>query len=320
MSGGLLQMSGIVVDFVHRVPHLPSPGEEVEAVDTVITAGGGFNAMVAAKRFGIAVSYGGALGTGALADIARTQLRDHHIPALMEGQASIDQGSCVVLVDPRGERSFISRHGAERRIDPASLDRVPVAEFDWVLLSGYSLYKEHSARAFVPWLARLPRGRHFFFDPGPMVAAIPEAHLDAALARADWVSANAREARSLTGLADPAAAARRLSQGRQGALVRCGAEGCWLATPGNGVQHIDGFAVETVDTTGAGDTHDGAFIASSQHGYMPHDAAVLANAAAAISTTRHGPVAAPGLEETLAFLRARRVDVKRRATDRRVEQ
>ena len=62
MSGSLLQLSGIVVDLVHRVDHLPAPGEEVETSEFRMTAGGGFNAMAAARRMGVHVSYGGMLG------------------------------------------------------------------------------------------------------------------------------------------------------------------------------------------------------------------------------------------------------------------
>ncbi|WP_373504547.1 PfkB family carbohydrate kinase, partial [Aestuariivirga sp.] len=86
-----------------------------------------------------------------------------------------------------------------------------------------------------------------------------------------------------------------------GALVRCGADGCWLAHGGH-VRHIDGFKVDTIDTNGAGDTHDGAFIAALMAGETPVDAAVLANAAAALSTTRFGPATSPDLAETRRFL------------------
>ena len=69
MSGpALLQLSRVVIDLVHRVARLPALGEDVEATDVIVTAGGGFNAMVAARRFGIDVAYGGPIGTGAFAD------------------------------------------------------------------------------------------------------------------------------------------------------------------------------------------------------------------------------------------------------------
>jgi sugar/nucleoside kinase (ribokinase family) len=124
--------------------------------------------------------------------------------------------------------------------------------------------------------------------------------------RADWVSANADEARVLTRETDAATAAARLSMGREGALVRQGRDGCWLACDGKTL-HVPGFAVATIDTNGAGDTHDGVFIAALILGHGAGDAAMIANAAAAISTTRVGPATAPDLTETRRFLAARGV-------------
>jgi sugar/nucleoside kinase (ribokinase family) len=302
MKRGLLQMSGVVVDLVYSVDRLPDLGGEVEATAAIVTAGGGFNALAAAKRLGARVAYGGALGAGTFADIARDALAAEDIPVLQRRRAAIDQGVCVVLVDSDGERTFVSHHGAERRVDPDELERIRAADFDAVLLSGYSLYHPAAAADMAAWLKGLPRGPRFVFDPGPMVSRTPKEHLAVALERADWVSANQSEAEALTGIADPGQAAQALSASREGALVRIGRSGCWLATPDRGAEHIAGFTVESIDTTGAGDAHVGAFVAALLGGAQPHAAATFANAAAAISTTRRGPARAPGLAEVQAFL------------------
>jgi sugar/nucleoside kinase (ribokinase family) len=309
MTGGLLQMSGIVVDFVHRVERLPAPGEEVEAHATQLIAGGGFNAMVAARRLGADVAYGGAFGVGPFAELARAALAAEGIPVLQRGRAKIDQGVCVVLVDASGERSFISHHGAERALTAADLAAIPATDYDWILLSGYSLYHPLSASAFESWLNALPRGPRLLFDPGPVVDGIDKSRLARALARANWVSANRREAEALTGRHDAAQAAAALAVGREGALVRDNAAGCWLACRGGAPEHIAGFAVDSIDTTGAGDTHDGSFIAASLGGWRPRASAILANAAAAISVTRVGPATAPTLSEVFNFLETRGVNL-----------
>ncbi len=301
MSGGLLQMSGIVVDFAHRVERLPTSGEEVGSEVALLAAGGGFNAMAAARRLGAEVAYGGALGTGPFADIARAALADEGITALQTRAREIDQGVCLVLIEPSGERSFVSHHGAERAACADDLAAIPAADFDWILLSGYALYHPLSADVYGDWLKALPRGPRLLFDPGPVVADIAPARLAVALARADWVSANRREAEILTGRSEPARATEALASGREGVLVRDGAAGCWVTSEG-GVEHIDGFSVPAKDTTGAGDAHDGAFIAAWLAGRTPAAAARFANAAAAISVTRSGPATAPRRTEVLQFL------------------
>jgi sugar/nucleoside kinase (ribokinase family) len=66
---------------------------------------------------------------------------------------------------------------------------------------------------------------------------------------------------------------------------------------------VPGFVVESVDTNGAGDCHVGAFAARLALGRPPLEAALWANAAAAMSVTKHGPATGPTLLELEAFLR-----------------
>jgi sugar/nucleoside kinase (ribokinase family) len=125
--------------------------------------------------------------------------------------------------------------------------------------------------------------------------------------RADWWAGNAAEATALTGEATPEAAARALARrtGRDGVLVRTGPDGCLLAGPGaggDGVVRVPGFPAAAVDTTGAGDTHTGVFLAALAAGADPAAAARRANAAAAISVTRLGPATAPTAAELDRFL------------------
>jgi sugar/nucleoside kinase (ribokinase family) len=64
--------------------------------------------------------------------------------------------------------------------------------------------------------------------------------------------------------------------------------------------------VEAVDTTGAGDTHAGVFIAALADGLSPARAAARANAAAAYSVTRPGPATSPARAALDAWLADRR--------------
>jgi len=299
---GLLQMTGVVVDILQKVERLPLPGEEVAALASRVGAGGGFNALSAAKRAGADVAYGGMLGQGVFAEVARAALAAEGVEALQTRAAEVDQGYCVVLVERGGERAYVYSPGAERTACAADLAALPVEAFAWVLLGGYAA-PEAGEDVFGDWLAALPRKTLLMFDPTPLALRLAPARLAPALARADWVSANAVEARALTGL-DPPRAAEALAQGRAGAIVRDGLSGCWLGLGGPAIR-VAGFPVEAVDATGAGDTHNGAFIAARLAGKTPLEAARFANAAAALSVLRLGAATAPSLAETLGFLGAR---------------
>jgi sugar/nucleoside kinase (ribokinase family) len=275
-----------------------------------MTAGGGFNVMLAAVRQGLPVRYAGAHGSGPLAALARAALADAGIEVLQQPTEGLDTGFVISLVEADGERTFITSPGAEATMTDDGLAGVRATARDAVYLSGYGLMYPGNQRALLGWLAGLDRPAVVFFDPGPLAASIPAAVLDRVMRRADWLTCNAREAAALTSRTDPAEALSVLTGARRpepagrprGVLVRMGQDGCLLGQPGARPVHVPGFGVEAIDTSGAGDTHTGTFIAALAHGNGAADAARTANAAAALSVTRRGPATAPTASELARFL------------------
>ncbi len=300
----LLQLSGAVIDLIYRVEALPERGEEARVLGSSLSPGGGYNAMIAAKRAGMAVAYAGSHGAGPFSEVLRRSLQLEGIAPLLPPVLNEDQGLCTVLVDAEGERTFITRDGAERAVTAADLKALETEPEDWWLLSGYGLASAPSREALEDWLRSSSPGLRLVFDPSPLVAEIPSELLGLALSRASWISSNRREAEAVTGGTRPEGvvqALQELSAGG-GAVLRCGEEGCWLATAEAAPRHLPAFAVDAIDSNGAGDTHIGSFIAALSAGAAPLEAARFANAAAALSTTREGPANAPEAAETRAFL------------------
>ena len=299
----LVQLSGVIVDHIYWVEAVPRAGEEAIVRRAVLCAGGGFNAMVAARRAGMAVAYAGTLGTGPFAEIVAAALVDEGIGTLRPRLAGQDQGCCTCLIDRAGERTFVAASGADGIVTAADLAALSIGAGDWCLLSGYALGYRDSRTALTEWLEARAGKVNLVFDPSPLVAQIPDRSRDAALSAATWVSANCAEATALTGCADPEAAAATLAQGRSGgAVVRDGANGCFLATADSPPRHIPGHPVRAVDTNGAGDTHIGAFIATLAETGDSSRATRFANIAAALSTTQEGPSTAPTKADVLSVL------------------
>jgi sugar/nucleoside kinase (ribokinase family) len=299
----LLHLGNVVVDVVLNVPALPEPGGDVFATGAQTAAGGGFNVMAAAARQGLAVAYGGVIGTGPFAALATTACAAEGIDMLQPAKPDLDTGLVISVVDASGERTFLTSRGAEATLTAADLDPVRPYPGDAVYLSGYGLAHPSNAAALLGWLGGLD-GNVVAFDPGPLAGALPGDVLAPVLARADWVTCNARESTLLTGAADPGDALRVLTGKlpRAGVLVRTGPDGCLLGRRGSGVEHVPGFSVEAVDTNGAGDTHTGAFLAALSAGALPGEAVRRANAAAALSVTRRGPATGPSKAELDRFL------------------
>jgi sugar/nucleoside kinase (ribokinase family) len=309
----LLFAGEAIVDVVLRVPALPARGGDMLADSAPgaggVTAGGGFNVMAAAARHGLPVTYAGGHGTGPWGNLIRAALAAEGIEVLRAADAGRDTGFDVALVEPDGERTFVTRLGAETVRGPAAWAAVTAGPGDAVYVSGYGLAAPQAGPALGRWAAALPPGVLLFFDPGPLAGELPAALLGPVLARCDWISANEREGAILAGPAEPplspAESARRLlgRGGRAGVLVRAGADGCYLAPRGPGaVTRVPSPAVSAVDTTGAGDAHAGVFLAALADRLAPPAAAARANAAAALAVTRNGPATAPTRAELDAWL------------------
>ena len=303
----LLHMGGAVVDFVYRISTLPESGGESVARSFETLAGGGFNMMAAAAASGMAVAYGGQHGTGPYGDLIRTALSDRGITLIQPPNSRLDSGTCVVLVTADAERTFISWPGAEGTMERGQLEGIRPGKDDWVFVSGYTLSYAGSGPALADWIASLPADTPVVFDPSPLVGDIPEDRLSAVLRRADWLSCNLAEAATITGGGDTAGQADALIEVHcpkaGGVVLRAGSDGSLIKLRGGDLQSLPAFAIDAVDTNGAGDTHIGAFVAALSRGAKPADAARYANAAAAISVTRHGGASAPDRSEIEAFLR-----------------
>lgn len=284
-----------MVDVVLKIEALPLRGLDSVASERLVTTGGGFNAMSAAARQGMDVAYVGQLGTGVFADIARDALRGESIDVAIHTPEARDLGFCIVLVDQEGERTFVTSPGAEGSMTALDLATVVMEDGDYASLSGYNLVYPEIREATMQWLDQLSDGVLVCFDPGPRVLDIPESTLREVLARADWLLCNLSEASSLTGETLATRCAERLltMSGRRGVVVRTGAKGCVGARRGEKLVAVAGVEVRVVDTNGAGDVHNGVFLAETARGSSFVEALQRANVAASIAIGRFGPATCP---------------------------
>jgi len=307
MGGRLVSVGSIVADIRLDVPHLPVRGGDVIGSAATVTAGGGFNILCAAARQGMPTLFAGWHGTGSYGDCIRAAFAREGIATLHPPATGGDSGFCLVMVEPDGERTFVSSPGVEARLGRRRLSDVPLAAGDTVFVSGYDLCYPDLGPAIAAWAAGMPRGVRLVVDPGPLAGAIPDAILRDIVPQASIVTMNRREAGLLTGVTEAGAVWPKLRPRlRPDALLvlRDGALGAWLFRGDHAVPMlIPSPPVTMIDSTGAGDTHTGVLIAALVQGQDPIAAMRRANAAAAISVTRRGPAVAPGRDELDQFLR-----------------
>ncbi|TWT32228.1 Ribokinase [Posidoniimonas corsicana] len=285
-------------DLTVRLPRLPSPGETVLGGQLMTAAGGkGANQAVAAARAGGEVTFLGRVGRDAYGAAALDGLRAEGIDV---GRVVVDDeapsGVALIFVGAEGENMIAVAGGANERLTPADLDaaRGCFAQADVVLL------QLETPLAAVEHAVRLAaeEGVRVILNPAP-AQPLP----DDLLAGVAVLTPNEHELALLSGrkVADETAladAARALRDGgARAVVVTLGDRGVWLASD-DADSLVPTQPVAAVDTVGAGDAFNGALAVAISEGRPLADAVRFANAAAAVSVTRHGAQpSAPTREE-----------------------
>ena len=298
----LFVLDSVMVDVTVRVARLPARGSDTRASTSLVATGGGFNVASAAARHGLAAVYAGRPGRGPLSEVAAASLRTERVDAPVEPDAEHDAGFCLVLVDDQGERTFVTVTGAELTLRRADLDALALRAGDFLYVSGYNLVYPEIGATVADWLATVRDDVTVAVDPGARVGEIPAGLLDAALSRCDWLLCNETEAAQLAAGATPEQLCGALNA-RAGVVVHDGAAGCVVAASGVPATRVSGLSVDVVDTNGAGDAHNGVFLAELARGRDPVSAAWRANGAAALAIGRLGPATAPTRDELSAWFR-----------------
>lgn len=315
----LFTVGSILADIRLAVPHLPARGGDVIGAEAALSAGGGFNILAAAARQGMDCVFAGRHGTGPYGARIRADLAAEGIHALLPPAAESDSGFCLVMVEPDGERTFVSAPGVEAALGGRRFADLDLRPGDTVFASGYDLAYPELGPAVAAWMEGLPRSIRCVIDPGPLAAEIPPAVMARVMPRATVWSMNRREAALLAGTAEVPLLRARLQPGLAPdalLILRDGAAGAWLSESAESPPvHVPAPAVRMVDSTGAGDSHAGVLIAALAAGLSPVAAVARANAAAALSVTRPGPATAPDKDELDQFLAGMTVPAERSAAE-----
>ena len=247
-AGRVVLMGQILVDLAVRGEALPAPGGDVWASDEGMHVGGGFNALVAARRMGAQAVSLSPIGQGPYSLLIQQALQRAEITDAGPRIDGIDNGFCIAFTDQSGERTFISTRGAETRT-PANAWADFTATMrpgDVLYIDGYLMDHPANRQAAQAALEALPEGVQVILDVSPVIG-IPQG----LPARDVIVSMNHREAQQIInqsaerGLGQGQELSQWCGQAREAGLVaslvasllgrpvvvRAGAEGAYFARP-----------------------------------------------------------------------------------------
>lgn len=284
-----------VLDRIWYLAELPREGGKYVAKNyTEVGGGPAATAAVAAAKLGAAVDFIGRVGDDETGNTLLTELASLGVNTrytrVVNGARS---SQSAVLVDGYGERIITNYPSPDLPADANWLTGIDFSQWDAVLAD--VRWHEGAKRAFT--LARQAG------VPTLLDADVTPQAIDDLVALSDHAAFSAPGLQRLTGLDAPAAALKKAQTLTNGHVyVTQGKEGCFWLEAGK-LLHQPGFAVDVMDTTGAGDVFHGALAVTLAQKMATAEAVRFASAVAALKCTRPGGRAGiPDCEQTRSFL------------------
>jgi len=282
------------LDFVVRAAHIPAPGETVMGHSVQSFAGGkGANQAVACARAGaVRTEMVLALGRDSHAHVLQNSLQSAGVGLHIHSCAEQTTGTAFICVADNAENAITVASGANDSLKAEHLP--PLAGFSHLLMQLETPLATVAASA----AAAKAAGLTVVLNAAPARPLAPDL-----LALIDILIVNEGELRSLAPKAGSIAQAMQalpcaavvVTLGPQGSAARFGSQ--WFFQPG--------FAVQALDTTGAGDIFCGMLVAQLSQGQPAAQALRQASAAAALACTAMGAQASvPTQAAVAAFLQS----------------
>lgn len=275
-------------DLVFGVERHPKPDEKIFA-ERFQACGGGpaANAAVAAARLGARCAFAGYLGNDLYGLKHLAEFEDSGVFTDLVATGDAPTPLSAILVKPDGRRTVINFKGDTA---PLAADAIDVDRYRPRVI----LFDGHQPDISGALVEKARRGGALtVLDAGSLNPGT-----ERLVRQVDYVVASEAFASSFSGQGDPDVSAERIHQTGAAAVITLGADGVVWRT-GQGAGRLPAFAVDVLDTTGAGDTFHGAFAAALAQGAPWLELLHFASAAAALCCCRLG--ARPGIPSASAL-------------------
>lgn len=270
------------VDIVVTVPELLSSGGDVTGTLKQITVGGcAFNVLGAISHSKQNADLFVPIGKGQYATLVRQKLSELNIPILLPTKDG-DNGWDICLIEPNGERSFLTIQGVEQNWQRDWFKQLNWEDYQYVYLSGYEMENIAAANEILAGLSRAPKNIQILFDASPRVKHIPQNTINRLMSMNVIINCNKDEINVLekknSSIENKVKSIYH--QTHHPIIVTLGSEGTYYYD-GDTSEVIPAKKAKVVNTIGAGDTHCGALIAALLKGKTLKSAIIYSNKLAA---------------------------------------
>ncbi|MBR3020624.1 MAG: carbohydrate kinase family protein [Clostridia bacterium] len=284
-------------------PNPISASGYIAASGSLNVGGEAVNEAIAAAKLGLKTGIVCALGEDEAGDMIRNVLRRNDV-SIVHAAKGISTPVTTMFIHVDGTRKSITNEAHRYSFRP---ENHPEAFTDARVLMLGSLFRapfDDPAIIHSVLMAAKSAGQLVIADTKlPNFRRLTMHDLQDSLPLIDYLTPNEDEARYYTGKADPETTAEALlSWGVQNVIIKLGAKGCLMMTPEKTIR-LPGYAINAVDTTGAGDNFAAGFASEILRGKTAEEALRFANACGAICTTAVGAgTALQNREQVLRFM------------------
>lgn len=278
----VLNIGSMNLDYVYQVDHIVKPGETISSGGMNIFLGGkGMNQSIALAKAGVDVYHGGMIGEDGQPFL--DACKEYGVKADYIRKVSGKTGHTIIQIDKEAQNCILLFGGANQMLTEAYIDEVLAGfeEGDILLLQN-----EVNNVAYMVDKA-YDKGMQIALNPSPF-----DDKLDAVdMSKISIFLLNEIEGGQITGLSDPeeilADMCKRFPHAK--IVLTLGSDGAVYAEEGK-TYHQPIFKVQAVDTTAAGDTFTGYFLAGLVEGMPVEQILKMSAKASSIAVTRQGAV------------------------------
>ena len=290
----VLNFGSLNIDYVYTVDHIVRGGETISSEKTETFPGGkGLNQSIALARAGVPVYHAGAVGEDGemLLELCRANGVDTRFIRRTEGR----NGHTVIQLHRNGQNCILLFGGSNQKQTKEHIDEV-LSHFE----AGDMLVLQNEVNHLDYLIDRAwERGMVIVLNPSPFDDKLKACDMT----KVAYFLVNEVEAEQMTGESDPAKQPERLLEAYPGGkfVLTMGSRGSMYK---DSLQefHQDIYKVNAVDTTAAGDTFTGFFLAAILEGRPIPEALDEAARASAIAVSRPGASSSiPTVEEVRNF-------------------
>jgi len=290
----LLNIGSINIDHVYEVDHFVRPGETLTGLSYNVFAGGkGFNQSVALARAGATTLHAGRVGRDG--EWLVRQLQEEGVDTTHVNVDALPTGHAIIQVVPSGENAIVLYGGANRAVTESDL----ASALSSCSPGDYLLVQNETTLVAQAIQEAHERGLRIVFNPAPMTGEVH--HYPLRLV--DIFILNEIEAEGLTGRTGPDDVRVRMSERfpEAATVLTLGDKGA-VYLDADSEHHEPALVVKAVDTTAAGDTFIGYYLAALMRSGDPAEALSQGCRAAAVCITRAGAADSIPRRQDLATL------------------